>query len=244
MITDILFFLVAMLAGAINSVAGGGSFLLFPTLMFGGMSSISANIMCTVAMWPGSVASGITYFRAIKTPIAQLRSLIIVSLLGSMLGASLLLATPEVLFKSCVPWLMLGATLIFISGKKLLRFLPHHISMFWALALMFLIAIYGGYFGAGIGILMLALLQLLGHSHIHEMNALKTLLGSAINLVAVVMFILSGQVVWQAAPVLIAGGITGGYVGTKLALRVAPEKIRWLVGAIACLMTAYFFIAA
>lgn len=244
----LLFFVTAAIGGAMNAVAGGGSFLLFPVLMLGGMSSIAANVMCTVALWPGSVASSYAYWRVMKTPVSVLRLLLLFCVIGSAIGAWILLATPEVTFKALVPWLMLIATLIFTFGRYFLKDLhadgkPSTHTLRASLG-MLAIAIYGGYFGAGIGILMLALLQLIGYRQMHEMNAMKTVLGSAINAVAVIIFIASGRVVWHWALILIAGGIFGGYVGTKIALRVAPEKVRVFVVLVAISMTAYFFLHA
>ena len=244
---EILFFATAALAGAINAVAGGGSFLLFPVLMLGGMSPVVANVMCAVALWPGSLASSYAYWREVKTPISTLRNLIIVGIFGSALGAWALLHFPESTFTALVPWLLLAATLVFTFGRKLvalIRMNDRAVRPTVIYAGMLVIAVYGGYFGAGIGILMLAMLQLAGHSHMHEMNALKTVLGSAINGVAVAIFIASGSVAWSASLPLVAGGILGGYVGTRLALKVHPESVRKIVIAIAVAMTAYFFITA
>ncbi|MDX2073375.1 MAG: sulfite exporter TauE/SafE family protein [Alphaproteobacteria bacterium] len=240
----LLFFLAAAMGGAINAVAGGGSFLLFPVLMFGGLSPVAANVMCTIALWPGSVASSYAYWRRINTPVSTLKVLLFFCVIGSSIGAAALLHYPEETFAALVPWLLLFATLIFIFGRKMVALFrmknattPRAVIYFSMLA----IAIYGGYFGAGIGILMLAMLQLSGHSDMHAMNGLKTVLGSAINAVAMVIFIVSGHVLWEWSLVLVAGGITGGYVGTRLALRVHPETVRRIVVAIACAMTAYFF---
>jgi uncharacterized membrane protein YfcA len=240
-----IFFIASAFGAAINAVAGGGSFLLFPVLMLGGMSPVAANIMCTIALWPGSVASSYAYWREVKTPISTLKKLLFFCVVGSAIGAGALLHFPEETFEALVPWLLLGATLIFAFGRKLIVVL-HLGQMTMQPAIIYLgmlsIAIYGGYFGAGIGILMLALLQLLGHQNMHEMNGLKTVLGSAINAVALVMFVFSGHVVWSSAGALVAGGITGGYFGTRLALKIHPEKLRYVVIAIGFTMTAYFFL--
>lgn len=242
---SLIFFAVAIVGGAINAVAGGGTFLLFPTLMFGGLSPVAANVMCTIAMWPGSISSAYTYWREVKMPMLVLKKLIIVALLGSTVGVILLLKMPESVFESLIPWLLLIATLVFVFGRRIIALfrLEHRsINPIAIYASMFFIAIYGGYFGAGIGILMLAMLQLYGFHHMHEANGLKTVLGTAINAVSVIIFIVSNAVTWEWAGVLIAGGITGGYLGTKLALKLHPEKVRAFVSAIAIGMTAYFFI--
>lgn len=243
------YFGIALTGAAINAVAGGGTFLTFPVLILGGMNAIGANIMSTIALWPGSVASSIAY-RSERTDVPQgmLIPFIIISILGSILGAVVLLSTPEITFKRLVPWLLLGATLIFTFGRHWIG--RYHavnvansgkrkiITYLW----MLLIAAYGGYFGAGIGILMLAMLQLMGFTHIHQMNALKTVLGSAINAVAFLMFLFSGRVVWDMAMVMISGAIIGGYAGAHLSLNVSPQKIRVLVSVIGFTMSAYFFL--
>jgi len=244
-VEQLLFFGVAIIAGAINSVAGGGSFLLFPVLMFGGLSPVSANVMCSVGMWPGSIASTYAYAKEIRTPFKTLRALVILSLIGGGIGSWILLHFPEQTFEALVPWLLLGATLIFTFGRKLVAKLRlEHATMpkGWVYFLMLVIAIYGGYFGAGMGILMLAMLQLMGHSHMHEMNGLKMMLSGAINAVAVCMFLISGEIVWQYAAVMVVGGIIGGYAGSRLALKVEPEKVRRFVVVLAAAMTAYFFL--
>lgn len=239
-----LFFITATIAGAMNAVAGGGSFLLFPILMMGGMPAVAANVMCSVAMWPGSLASCYAYWREIKTPLHTLRPLLVFAIAGGAVGAAILLYFPDHTFERLVPWLLLGATIIFTFGRYAIAYLrmehasTNHVVIY---AGMFVIAVYGGYFGAGMGILMLAMMQLAGQRNMHEMNGLKTVLGSGINAAAVVIFVGNGEVLWEWAWVLIAGGIFGGYAGTRLALKVDPEKIRRLVVMIACAMTAYFF---
>lgn len=241
-----LYFLAAAAGGAINSVAGGGTFLTFPVLIMSGMSPFSANIMSTVALWPGSVASAMAYRGQLSVESTQLRRFMATSILGSCAGTAILLLTPETMFSALVPWLMLFATLIFIFGRRVQGLLRRSSASYGmggppAYILQFIIAVYGGYFGAGIGILMLAMLQLMGLTHIHQMNALKTVLGSTINAVAVVIFILAGTVLWSIAPVMIAGAVVGGYAGAKIALRISPEKVRLFVSIVACMTTYYFF---
>lgn len=236
--------LVTFAGGAVNSVAGGGTFLTFPTLILSGVTALQANILSTIALWPGSVASAYAYRKEQKIDTTQIKKLVLVSLAGSAIGTSILLLAPESVFESLVPWLLLFATLLFAFGKRLTISGYDKVVGISQLGyvLQFFIAVYGGYFGAGIGILMLAALQLAGFSHIHQMNALKTILGSAINAVAVVMFIASGKIIWSLAVFMVAAGIAGGYVGAKLALRVSPAKVRICVVAIGFCMTAYFFV--
>jgi uncharacterized membrane protein YfcA len=245
--------LTAVLAGAINSVAGGGSFLTFPALMFCGVTPIRANTTNTVAVWFGSLASVGAYRRQLGGQGRALVTLLITSLIGGLLGALLLLRTPDATFKHLLPWLMLTATLIFIFGKYLTAWLrrqihlditePRHVGPFIAgCVLQLVIAVYGGFFGGGIGILMLALLTLLGYEEIHAMNALKTVLATAINGIAVVAFIAARMVDWPQALVMIVGSIIGGYGGAVIAQKVNGEVIRRLVMAVGLGMTVYFFV--
>jgi uncharacterized membrane protein YfcA len=245
--------LTALLAGAINSVAGGGSFLTFPALMFCGVSPVRANATNTVAVWFGSLASVGAYRRQLGGQRRALITLLSTSLLGGLLGALLLLNTPDATFKLLLPWLMLVATLIFIFGKHLSNWLrrqvhldltrPQNIVPFVVGCLLQLvIAVYGGFFGGGIGILMLALLTLLGFEEIHVMNALKTVLATTINGVAVIAFVMARVVDWPQAIVMIAGSIVGGYGGAVIAQRVSGEAIRRLVMAVGIGMTIYFFV--
>lgn len=243
-----LFFAGAAVGGAVNSVAGGGTFIVFPILTIAGLSPFHANIMCTIALWPGSVSSIVGYRRELIVKKKQLIQFILISFAGSFLGAKLFLNTSEILFEQLVPWLILGATLLFTFGRRGIGWLNQFSGavtperFFGGLILQLLIAIYGGYFGAGIGILMLAMLQLMGMHHIHQMNALKVVLGSAINAMTFVIFCLSGEVIWSIAPVMIAGAVLGGYLGARAALKVSAEKVRALVSAIGFAMTAYYFV--
>jgi hypothetical protein len=242
-----VFFSVSFVAAAINSVAGGGTFLTFPVFILNGLTSAQANIMSTIALWPGVLASSYGYRGEMGMGKKHLLPFIGIGVAGGALGAIWFLHTPESTFARLVPWLLLIATLIFTFGKYVVAALRRLSlsetgSKRLALALQVIIALYGGYFGAGIGILTLAMLQILGHSSIHQMNALKTILTAAINAVTVFIFILSGKVLWGHAAIMIAGAVCGGYAGARLALKIAPAHVRILVSAIGFSMTAYFFI--
>jgi uncharacterized membrane protein YfcA len=240
-----LFFGVSFLGGAINSVAGGGTFLTFPVFILNGLSPLQANVMSTVALCPGSMASAYAYRSQLDVERKLLKAFLLVNLIGSIIGTAILLILPEITFEHAVPWLLLFATLLFTFGGKLKISAPAlKGNQNLSLALQLVIAIYGGYFGAGQGILMLAMLQILGFTDIHRMNALKVLLGSAINIVAMVIFIFAGKVIWPLAPVMIVGAIAGGYLGAHGAQRVSPQKVRLLVSAIGFIMTLYFFFRA
>jgi hypothetical protein len=247
-------FVAAMLGGALNSVAGGGTFITLPTLIFTGVPPVFANTTSTVALWPGAVASVGAYRKELAT---QKRTLLLLggtSLVGGILGAVLLLNTPEDLFEALLPYLLLIATLLFTFGGSIARTLRTRFgrtdstaSSTWrALVgvslLQLIISIYGGYFGGGIGFLMLAMLTLLGMENIHTMNALKTVLASCINGVAVLTFIFSAAVLWPQAIVMVGGAITGGYGGAVLAQRLDPQLVRRFVIAVGFAMTIYFFV--
>ncbi|MDE3061321.1 MAG: sulfite exporter TauE/SafE family protein, partial [Pseudomonadota bacterium] len=176
----------------------------------------------------------------------KLYPLLIIGLMGGAAGAELLLHTSEVTFKALVPWLMLLATMVFTFGRHLTSAL-HRLRLNMdegapALMAMTTISVYGGYFGAGIGILTLAMLQLMGHEYIHRMNAMKTMLTGAVNAITALIFIFSGKVIWHLAIAMVAGGVLGGYIGARGALKIPPQQVRWLVSLIGFTMTAYFFL--
>jgi uncharacterized membrane protein YfcA len=247
----ILLFLAALAAGALNSVAGGGSFLSFPALMFAGIAPKIANATNTVALWPGTVASVWAYRRELTARKRELISLGMVSLLGGVMGAVLLLKTPERTFVQILPFLLLAATLLFAFGSRISRAVRERIGhnehqttayLIGVTIIQLLIATYGGYFGGGIGILMLAALALMGMEEIHAMNSLKTILASLINGVAVVTFIVARAVVWPEATLMIVGAILGGYGGAHYSQKMPPILVRRFVIAVGITMTGYFFV--
>jgi uncharacterized membrane protein YfcA len=239
----------ALLGGAMNAVAGGGSFLTFPSLILAGVPPIAANATSTVALWPGSVASVAAYRREVRhAPHTLLLS--ITSLVGGALGAALLLHIPSATFTRLIPYLLLLATLLFAFNKPLAtRFRRHRDAVAepsWRVRVgltltQLAIATYGGFFGAGLGILTLAVLGLMGLDHIHVMNGLKTLLVSITNGVAVVIFVVAHAVVWPQALLMLAGAIVGGYAGAAVARQLDPRIVRAVVLLIGCVMTLYFF---
>jgi uncharacterized protein len=247
-----ILFIAAILGGTLNSVAGGGSFITLPALIFTGVLPINANATSTVALWPGSLASVGAYRQELAK---QKRSLVILlsvtSLIGGILGAELLLNTSQSTFVKLLPYLLLLATVLFaLSGPVTARLRERSTrgsSFSWPTMvgislLQLVIAIYGGYFGGGIGILMLATLGLMGSENIHEMNAMKTLLTTFINGVALVLFIIKGIVAWHEAIVMIIGATIGGYGGAYFARRLDPRVVRWFVIAVGVVMTIYFFV--
>jgi uncharacterized membrane protein YfcA len=223
-------------AGVMNALAGGGTILTFPTLVLLGVPAIQANATSTVALLPGAAASMAGYRREVATHRAWLKTLFLPSLVGGAIGSVLLLKTPEKLFASLAPFLVLFATLLFIlqivlakRGGDTETHAPHGpTNARWGVATLaqLAVAIYGGYFGAGIGILMLVVLGFLGLTDIHAMNGLKNFFGITINLVAAAWFIWNGAVLWPIALVMVAGATVGGYAGARFARRIGKEKAR------------------
>ncbi len=243
--------MAGLLAGAQNSVAGGGSFIAFPALLFVGVPPVPANATNTVALWMGMAASGGAYREKFDVPRKLLLTLLTASFIGGGLGAILLLRTPAHTFLRVLPWLTLGATLLFTFGKRMARKNTSgvgHEATKAALAgaglFQLVVAIYGGYFGGGMGILILAMLAMMGMADIHAMNALKTVTGFVINGVAVVTFVVAKAVYWPQAIVMTIGAIIGGYFGAHYAQRLPQIWIRRFVIAVGSFMTVYFFVKA
>ena len=241
-------------AGVMNAMAGGGTILTFPSLIFLGLPAIAANATSTVALLPGAAASLFGYREEVREHRHWLKTLFLPSLAGGAIGSFLLLRTPEKTFELLAPILILFATVLFMvqglvsrwtSAGKTLDDSPStgHNAGRWALAWLLQLAgaVYGGYFGAGVGILMLALLGFLGMSNIHAANGLKNFFGFCINAVAAGYFIVKGAVVWPVALVIIAGATLGGYGGARFARRIGKEKARAAVVVIGLLVTALLF---
>jgi uncharacterized membrane protein YfcA len=244
----IFLFFAAVLGGALNAVAGGGSFISFPSLLFTGVPPIPANATNTVALWTGINASGGAYRRRLNVPPRVVAPLATTSLMGGLCGAFLLLRTPAHTFMRVLPWLLLGATLLFLFGRRLAGQGKSRIghaatpaAIAAAAVCQFFIAVYGGYFGGGMGIVILAMLSAAGMADIHAMNALKSILSSAVNGIAVIAFIVARAVYWPQGLVMIGGAIVGGYFGAHYAMRLPGAWIRRFVILIGAGMTVYFF---
>jgi uncharacterized membrane protein YfcA len=247
----ILLFFAGALAGAMNAVAGGGSFVAFPTLLFTGVPPIPANATNTLSLWVGTAVSGGAYRRHLNLPRRVLLPLVSMGLLGSLAGALLLIKTPAHTFLRLIPWLMLAATLLFTFGRHLTGRLSAGIShqasnaaVAGASFFELLVAIYGGYFGGGIGIMNLAMFAALGMTDIHEMNALKIVLVAVINGVAAVTFIATDSIVWPQALVMIVGAGLGGYASAHYALKLPQSLVRATIITLGVGMTIYFFLKA
>jgi uncharacterized protein len=233
----------AFAAGVMNSVAGGGSFLSFPALLFAGVPAISANATNNAAMWFGTIGSARGYHEEVAAHRTVLLPIVAVSVVGSLIGACLLLVTPQGLFQALIPWLLLFATLAFAASPLLgtrPRPAPRHAG--WQLALQFAVALYGGYFGAGMGILMLAILAFSGLPSLNAQNAIKNVLSVSINGVALVPFVLARIVDWRFALPMALIALLGGYFGARFFRRVPQPVSRALVVAIGGAMTIVFFV--
>lgn len=232
-------FAAACAAGAINAVAGGGTLVTFPTLVWLGVPSVAANATNTVSLWPGSMGSVWGYRRELDGVDRGVFALVVPSLAGGLLGAVLLDWTPSEVFDRLVPFLILFATLLFMAQDPLQRrfnLAGAHARgsqwRSWSMLFQFGVAVYGGYFGAGQGILMLAALTLMGHTDIHRMNGVKALLATAINGVAAVYFAFSLPILWREAAIMAVGSTVGGVSGAGMARRIGRENVRRLVVAI------------
>jgi uncharacterized membrane protein YfcA len=238
--------ITALIAGAQNALAGGGSFITLPALILFGMGARAANITSTVALFPGQVTTGL----AGRTHVSgaeglSFRVLVILSLIGGVLGALLLLATPESFFERLVPFLVLFATAVFAWGSFFRKAddSSTHLTPFQAGAAQLAIAIYGGYFGGGIGMLMLAALTLAGLP-VRRAGATKNVLAGVMNASAVLIFAFSHDVHWDAALAVAIGSIVGGQVGAWLMLRVNEKALSVAVVVIGVLLTVGLFVSA
>ncbi|HEX8503138.1 MAG TPA: sulfite exporter TauE/SafE family protein [Pyrinomonadaceae bacterium] len=238
-------------AGLINSIAGGGTLVSFPALLWMGRDPVLANATSTVALWPASLAGAYGFRRELKGGARTFLVFGAPSLAGGVLGAALLLRTPSETFGRLVPFLILFATLLLAAQEPISRRLrgdageAHEPTRAWwagAVVFQFFVGVYGGYFGAGIGILMLAALGLLGFTDIHRMNALKNLLAICINGVAAVYFIASGAVIWSDVLVMTFAAVAGGYSGARLAYRLGRRFVRRAVIAVGLVMSVSLFI--
>ena len=233
-----------LLAGAMNAVAGGGSFVTFPALVFAGLPPVIANTTSTVALLPGTLASSWAY-RDGMAGIGglSLRTLLPITLLGGLVGALLLLFTPGHTFDAVIPWLLLLATLVFAGGREVVHALSGkvHIGKTPVLIVQFLVAIYGGYFGGAVGLMMMAAWSLFDAADLKSMAPARTLLVSAANAMAVVCFVLAGAVRWPEMLAMLLSVIAGGYLGARGAKYLPPPVVRGAVLVLCASVTVYFF---
>jgi uncharacterized membrane protein YfcA len=241
--------LAGFLAGGLNALAGGGGFITLPTLMFTGATPILSNTSSTLALWPGMITALFAYRNRLSGKSHPLKLYAAMALVGGTLGAVLLLKTSNDFFMAVLPWLLLAATLLFTFGNRITDWavgkrageggaLPKGVSY----ALLFLIAIYGGYFGGGMGIMTLAVLAVIGMRDIHEMNALKTLWTLAINGVALAIFLFTGRVDWGRGLTMMVGCTAGGYMAAHFAQQIPRIWVRRFIILVASAMTLYYFV--
>ena len=249
--------LSALMAGAVNSLAGGGTLLTFPVLVLAltaqGLSrdeaTVVANATSTVALVPGALAGAWGYRREMPAARSWLAILAAPSLVGGIIGSLLVTRLPPSYFAALVPWLLLAAAVVFLGDTLLGQYRqsplhdtkPSAAGVAGLVLCQFVVAVYGGYFGAGIGILMLTSLALMGVGDMHRMNALKTVLNACINGVSVVIFVNDGKVHWTFAVPMAVAAILGGYIGAWGALRVKPRYVRWAVIGIGFGLAGYYF---
>lgn len=240
----------AFVAGAVNAVAGGGTLISYPTLLALGLDGVTANATSTVAIWPGTIGSMWGYRHELQHAEPRFRILIVPSVVGGFLGALLLRWTSPETMDKIVPYLILFATVLLClqpAVQKLLK-IAHSVgdrSPRWfvgATAFQFLVGLYGGYFGAGIGILMLAALGILGMRNINQMNSLKVVFGGAINGIAAAYFVYAGMVDWSYVVAMAAGSLAGGWGGAGMARRAGPKVVRASVVLIGFAISIFLFV--
>ena len=239
----------AFVAGALNSVAGGGSFLTLPALVFTGVPPVVANATGTVALFPGYVAGAWGFREDMQPPPGlSMRTVITTSLIGGMAGAALLLVTPDAVFRKVVPWLLLAATAMFAFGPQIRAWAAKEAhpdqapsalkGMFGMLA----VAAYGGYFNGGLGILLLALFGLIGQTNLHAMNGMKNLVAALLTAIAVAIYAVGGLVQWKQALIMMIAATLGGYLGARVARRLPAAWLRWGIVATGLVMALLFFL--
>ncbi len=232
----------AFAAGVLNAIAGGGSFLTFPALVFAGVPPLAANATSAMAVSPGYLGSTWGFRSELQAlPRALIQREVIVAAVGGVIGAGLLLVTPARIFTGLVPWLLLLATVLFAVGPLLAKRNSGQGHPAWRLPGLLGVAIYGGYFNGGLGILLMALYTLTGESRLNTVNALKNLNSFVLSLLSVLAFALAGAIVWPQAIWMMVLATAGGWAGARLAKRLPIQWVRWLVIATGLAMSAVFF---
>ncbi|WP_377294465.1 sulfite exporter TauE/SafE family protein [Rhizobium sp. SG2393] len=245
-LTILLLAAAGFLSGVVNAIAGGGTFLTFGAMTLTGVPPISANATSSVTQFPGYVTSALAYRKEILARPREAVILGLISIIGSLGGALILLSLSNPSFRSLVPWLLLAATAIFWAGPYLRpKSTGEHRDVgFGGMVGQFVTSIYGGFFGAGMGIMMLAVLGLATGGDYHRLNALKNFIAMVIAAIAIVVFAGGGVVAWPEALVMIPAGALGGYSGVWVARRVPQGIIRALVVAVGLFLTGYYFVTA
>ena len=249
LLNEILVFFAAIAAGFINAMAGGGTLVSFPVLLAVGISPVAANVTNTVALLPGTIGGMWAQRKDFKSQYQRLLKLMPVAIVGGIGGGLLLLNTSENTFRSIIPYLILVATLLLAAQVRIRNWVVGRIGQAHTethnpivmMSLVFMAAIYGGYFGAGLGVILMATLGLVIDENMTRLNFLKQALGFAINLAAAVYFAFSGKVNWWVAFIMIFGSLLGGWIGGRLAGRIKPELLRWIVVSAGLVAAVIFF---
>lgn len=242
--------LAALLAGVVNALAGGGTLITFPTLVALGIPPIMANVTSTVALCPGYFGATLAQLKDIRPQQARLTLVLPAAIVGGLVGGYLLLNTGEKLFQTLVPYLILLASLLLALQNPMRAWLNQRIqahqaqaiSPYWSIPLIFLAAIYGGYFGAGLSVIVLAALALVFDDSLTKLNALKQAIAFCVNVAAAVFFLFSGKVVWLVALFMAVGALMGGMLGGKLAGKIDPNTLRWIVVSLGILIAIVYWL--
>lgn len=246
----LLLFIAGLFGGMLNSIAGGGTFITFPALLFAGVPPISANATNTFASCSGYISGAYALRKELQEHANELPKYILIGLLGGITGAWLLLQTPELLFREAIPWLLLFAMLLFIYGSRLNEVLRQlatrhkhasSIGSFLLLLMLIGVCIYGGFFNAGLGIILLSYLVFAGHKDINAMNGLKLLVSTCVSLAAIALFIYNGEIAWFEGCIVLLGTLTGGYIAARISRQVSQIYVRNFVIVAGASITLYFF---
>ncbi len=246
----VILLVAGFLGGVVNSIAGGGSFITFPALIFVGIPPVSANATNTFSSCSGYMSGAYALRKELMAHKHELGRFIIISLIGGIAGAWLLLQTPDDQFRKAIPWLLLFATVLFIWGSQLNSFLKRsasshkHASLIGNILLFLMllgVCIYGGFFNAGLGIIILSYLALAGYQDINTMNGLKLLVSTAVSLIAIVMFVFDGVIVWYQGSIVLIGTLLGGFVAARWSRSLPQHYVRAFVIVSSIGITVYFF---
>ncbi|BCH57892.1 sulfite exporter TauE/SafE family protein [Agrobacterium vitis] len=237
-----LMFVAGFFSAVVNAIAGGGTFLTFGVLTLAGLPSVTANATSSIIQFPGYITSTLAYRREIAAHWKSAALLSFISAVGSLVGALILISLSNPTFSRLVPWLLLMATLVFALGPRLRRKADQqHPANLLGLLLQGVTSVYGGFFGAGMGIMMLASLQFASGGDYHHLNALKNLLAIVIAAIAILVFATAGAVSWLHAGIMLPAAALGGYAGVHMAKRAPQTLLRWLVIAAGLSLAIYYF---
>ncbi|MFH4964059.1 sulfite exporter TauE/SafE family protein [Gaetbulibacter sp. M235] len=240
--------LASILGSSLNAVAGGGGFITYPSLIFSNIPNLNANGISTVALWPGNITSAVAYRKDIELSRKLILYFVMSISLGGFVGAYLFLNTSSTLFSIFVPFFLLFTWLLFVFSKTIRNYFSSYLTdlhfitpNYFHIVFMFFIGIYGGYFGAGLGMIILTAFSLLGLKKLNEMNGIKVILVSFNNGIAALTYIFSGIVIWQYTLVMIIGALIGGFYGAKLTRQINQNFLHNFVIVIGAIITLIFF---